>query len=80
MTFYADVDGAAAQVLDIVQAGGTPLLYGAGTNGDTVVPTVIITDGTGTVVWLHHADNHRIRPEPSVFLEVIDREGIAVPG
>lgn len=79
MEFYADVDGAAAQALDIVQAGGTPVLYGAGTNGDTVVPTVIITDGAGTVVWLHHADNHRIRPEPSLFLEVIDREGIAVP-
>ncbi|PKQ27178.1 MAG: alkyl hydroperoxide reductase [Actinobacteria bacterium HGW-Actinobacteria-4] len=79
MEFYADVDGAAASMLDILQAGGTPLLYGAGTNGDTVVPTVIITDGTGTVVWVHHADNHRIRPEPSVFLEVIDREGIAVP-
>lgn len=78
MDFYVDVDGAAARALDIVQAGGTPVTYGAGTNGDTVVPTVVITRGDGEVAWVQHARDHRVRPEPSVFLEVIDREGIAV--
>jgi peroxiredoxin len=77
MTFYVDEGGAAAAMLDLTQAGGTPAIYGAGTNGDTVVPTVVITNAKGTVVWLEHADNHRIRPEPSTFLEVLDREGIA---
>lgn len=78
MDFYVDADGAAARVLDIVQEGGTPATFGAGTNGDTVVPTVIITRADGTVAWVHHAEDHRVRPEPSTFLEVIDREGIAV--
>lgn len=78
MSFYADVDGQAARALDLVQAGGTPLIFAAGTNGDTVVPTVVITRADGTVAWIHHADNHRLRPEPSVFLDVIDREGIGV--
>jgi peroxiredoxin len=76
MEFYVDEGGVAAAVLDLTQAGGTPMIYGAGTNGDTVVPTVVITDSTGRVVWLEHADNHRIRPEPRTFLEVLDREGI----
>ncbi|WP_084039093.1 redoxin domain-containing protein [Demequina sp. NBRC 110053] len=76
MDFYVDAGGAAAQALDIVQSGGTPVTYDGGTGGDTVVPTVIITREDGTVAWLHHADDHRIRPEPSVYLEVIDREGI----
>jgi peroxiredoxin len=76
MAFYVDEGGVAAAMLDLTQAGGTPVIYGVGTNGDTVVPTVVITNATGTVVWLEHADNHRIRPEPSTFLEVLDREGI----
>jgi len=78
MSFYADVNGEAAKALDLVQVGGTPLIFAAQTNGDTVVPTVVITRADGTVAWIHHADNHRVRPEPSVFLEVIDREGIGV--
>ncbi|WP_291378934.1 redoxin domain-containing protein [Demequina sp.] len=78
MDFYVDAQGSAAKALDIVQAGGVPVTFGAGTNGDTVVPTIIITRADGTVAWLHHADDHRIRPEPSTFLEVIDREGIGV--
>ncbi|MBX3098438.1 MAG: redoxin domain-containing protein [Salinibacterium sp.] len=79
LQFFVDTDGAAADLLDLTQSGGTPMLYGAGTNGDTVVPTVVITDAEGRVVWLEHADNHRIRPEPSTFLEVLDREGIGRP-
>lgn len=76
MKFFADRDGAAAAALDIVQAGGVPLALSDGGNGDTVVPTVVITDADGKVVWLHHADDHRVRPEPTTYLEVIDREGI----
>ena len=79
MEFYVDTDGAAARVLDMVQAGGVPAIYGAGTNGDTVVPTVVITGRDGKVLWVTHADNHRIRPEPSTFLEVLDRAGIVAP-
>lgn len=80
MEFYIDRDGAASRVLDLVQAGGVPAIYGAGTNGDTVVPTVIITGRDGTVLWLAHSDNHRIRPEPQTFLDVLDRAGIVAPG
>ncbi len=80
MDFYVDTEGAAARALDIVQTGGVPVTFGGGTNGDTVVPTIIITRADGTVAWIHHADNHRVRPEPSTFLEVIEREGIGLAG
>ncbi|MBT0995513.1 redoxin domain-containing protein [Cellulomonas sp. DKR-3] len=76
MAFYVDADGRAARRLDLVQAGGVPLAFSAGTDGDSVVPTVVITDDDGRVVWVHHAHDHRVRPEPSTFLEVIEREGI----
>ncbi len=78
--FYVDRNGAAAEILDMVQSGGVPAIYGAGTNGDTVVPTVIITGRDGKVLWVTHSDNHRIRPEPTTFLEVLDRAGIVAPG
>ncbi|MEQ1736118.1 MAG: redoxin domain-containing protein [Rhodoglobus sp.] len=77
MRFYVDAEGAAAQALDLVQAGGTPAIYSVGTNGDTTVPTVVITDARGTVLWVDSSDNHRIRPEPTAFLDVLDRAGIA---
>ena len=76
MRFYVDVDGAAARTLDLVQVGGTPAIYSAGTNGDTTVPTVVITDARGIVLWVDSSDNHRIRPEPTAFFEVLDRAGI----
>ena len=76
MQFFIDVDGAAARALDLVQVGGVPAIYSAGTNGDTTVPTVVITDARGTVLWVDSSDNHRIRPEPTAFLAVLDRAGI----
>jgi len=77
MQFFIDVDGAAARALDLVQVGGVPAIYSAGTNGDTTVPTVVITDARGTVLWVDSSDNHRIRPEPTAFFEVLDRAGIS---
>jgi len=76
LNYYIDADGAAASALDIVQSGGTPVMFSSGTDLDTVVPTVIITDSTGTVLWAEHTDNHRVRPEPSTFLDVLDQHGI----
>lgn len=76
MDFYVDEGSAAAHALDIVQSGGVPLAFTAGTDGDTVVPTVVITDDSGQVIWVQHTDDHRIRPEPTTFLEVIDDAGV----
>ncbi len=70
--FYVDAGGAAADILGIKHVGGTPAGIALGYDGDTVLPTVIITDSSGVVRWLDLTDNYRIRPEPATFLEVID--------
>jgi peroxiredoxin len=76
MDFFIDTGGEASRALDLVQAGGVPVIFGAGTDGDTVVPTVLITDAAGIVVWRAIADNHRVRPDPDLFLRVLDDAGI----
>lgn len=72
MAHYVDRDGAAAQALDLVQSGGLPATYGRGQVGDTVVPTVVITDAEGVVRWLRHSSDHRDRPDAATLLDVID--------
>ena len=42
-----------------------------GYDSDTVMPTVIITDREGRVVWTDETDNYRVRPEPETFLQVL---------
>ena len=42
-----------------------------GYDSDTVLPTVIITDTGGRVLWTHETDNYRIRPEPDVYLAIL---------
>ena len=45
-------------------------------DSDTVLPTVIITDKGGRVLWTHETDNYRIRPEPDVYLAVLGQHEI----
>lgn len=50
-----------------------------GYKNETTLPTVIITDSNGRVVWAHETDNYRVRPEPSVYNEVLKQHNI-IPG
>lgn len=76
--FLVDVECRAAKILGIFAAGGTPLgLEALGYDSDTVLPTVIITDSEGRVVFNDQTDNYRVRPEPETFFVAIDRAGIA---
>ncbi|MBF5057492.1 hypothetical protein Y5W_02786 [Alcanivorax sp. 521-1] len=73
LEWWLDDDLRAAAALDILDRGGTPLgleLFGYGP--DTVLPTVLITDARGEIRYVDLADNYRVRPEPSVFLRVLD--------
>jgi hypothetical protein len=47
-----------------------------GYESETVLPTVIITDETGKIIWTHQTDNYRVRPEPDVFLDVLRGHGM----
>jgi len=43
-----------------------------GYDSDTVMPTIIITDKNGKILFADLTDNYRVRPEPSTFLKVLD--------
>ncbi|HEY5994048.1 MAG TPA: peroxiredoxin-like family protein, partial [Gallionellaceae bacterium] len=76
--FFTDEGNAAARSLGILNLHGTPMgMQALGYDSDTVLPTVIITDRDGRIVWVHETDNYRIRPEPEVYLEVLRRNGLA---
>lgn len=70
--FLTDDGNKAARILGIESKNGIPMgLQVMGYNSETVLPTVIITDQNGKVIWTHETDNYRVRPEPDVFLDVL---------
>lgn len=76
--FYSDEGNAAARALGIDHPGGLPAgMQALGYESDTVLPTVIITDARGVVVWAHETDNYRVRPEPETYLDVLRAHAIA---
>lgn len=75
--FWVDPDCAAARALGILHAQGVPygLRKSAG-GGDTVLPTVIIVDAQGKILFTDQTDNYRVRPEPTLFLRVLTEHGM----
>ena len=72
LEFMQDKDNHAAKALGIVSKSGLPVgLQAMGYDSDTVLPTVIICDKDGTVIWAHETDNYRVRPEPETYLAVL---------
>ncbi len=77
--FLTDNGNHAARALGFAQKFGLPLgMQMFGYKSETVLPTVIITDGDGNAIWTHETDNYRIRPEPDTYIEVLRRHGILV--
>jgi peroxiredoxin len=73
--FLTDKENRAANALGIAHANGLPMgMQVLGYDSDTVLPTVIITDTGGRILWSHETDNYRIRPEPELFLAVLRGE------
>jgi peroxiredoxin len=71
--FLTDVNNTAAKQLNIFAENGIPTGFQVlGYDSDTVLPTVIITDDNGKIVFADLTDNYRVRPEPDTFLKVID--------
>jgi len=77
LEFYTDEGNKTARALGIKHSFGVPMgMQALGYDSETVLPTVVITDAKGKVIWLHETDNYRIRPDPKVFLEVLHEHGI----
>lgn len=70
--FLTDEGNRAGRALGIENPHGLPMgMQMIGYDSETVLPTVIITDAGGQILWAHQTDNYRIRPEPDVYLAVL---------
>ena len=68
MTFLRDRNNTTAKLLGIVHRWGTPMgLQLLGYESDTVLPTIILTDSHGRIVFSDQTDNYRVRPKPAAF-------------
>ena len=68
MIFLRDPHNTAATQLGILQKWGTPMgMQMLGYESDTVLPTVILTDAQGQIIYSDQTDNYRVRPEPAAF-------------
>ena len=75
MNFMVDRDGVAGKALAIDHTGGTPVGV-AGYDLDTTMPTVVMTNQQGIIIFADLTDNYRVRPEPETFLSVLDQNGV----
>lgn len=70
--FLTDEGNRGGRKLGIDNPHGLPMgMQMIGYDSETVLPTVIITDAGGQILWAHQTDNYRIRPEPDVYLAVL---------
>lgn len=78
LEWWVDPQLALARCLGIIDPGGTPLGLGLlGYSADTVLPTVLITDSRGEILYVDQFENARARPEPVAFLRVLDTMTLA---
>ena len=75
--FLTDEGNRAGRKLGIENPHGLPMgMQMIGYDSETVLPTVIITDAGGQILWAHETDNYRIRPEPDVYLAVLRQKRV----
>ncbi len=78
LEWWVDPQLALARRLGIIDPGGTPLGLGLlGYSADTVLPTVLITDSRGEILYVDQFENPQARPEPVTFLRVLDSMTLA---
>ena len=76
LRFLVDRDLRAARALGIVHEYGVPAGSLARKYGrDTVLPTVVITDPEGKILFTDQTDNYRVRPDPAIFSRVLSAHG-----
>jgi peroxiredoxin len=77
MNFLIDENNQAADTLQIKAKNGLPMgLQALGYDSDTVMPTVVMTNEKGVIIFADLTDNYRVRPEPEDFLKVFDAQEV----
>ncbi len=75
--FLVDQGNAVAKQLHIFSKNGIPMGFQTlGYDSDTVLPTIIITDKQGKIIFADLTDNYRVRPEPETFLKILDQKAV----
>lgn len=75
--FLVDQGNKVAKQLNIFAKNGLPMGFQTlGYDSDTVLPTVIITNNEGKIIWADLTDNYRLRPEPDTFLQILDAQNM----
>jgi len=73
--YMIDEDNKAARILNIAARNGLPVgMQAMGYESDTVMPTVVITDVDGKIIFADLTDNYRVRPEPETFIRALDAQ------
>ena len=76
--FLVDEGNRVARQLGIVAENGLPAgLEVLGYDSDTVMPTVVMTNADGVIIFSDQTDNYRVRPEPDVFIRILDQAGVS---
>jgi peroxiredoxin len=75
MRFLVDESNRIADRFGIASRHGVPVGLPGGYAADTVMPTVVALNSSGTIVYSDQADNYRIRPEPDVYISILRRAG-----
>ena len=71
--FLVDKGNQVAKKLNILSENGLPFGFQIlGYDSNTVMPTIVITDKNGKILFADLTDNYRVRPEPSTFLAILD--------
>lgn len=79
MDFLIDEGNATADKLQLIAKNGLPMGFQTlGYESDTVMPTVIMTNDNGEIIFADLTDNYRVRPEPEDFLKVFDAHLIGI--
>jgi peroxiredoxin len=76
--FLVDKGNELARSLGIAVTNGVPIGLPGGYAPDTVLPTLVVTNAKGTIIFSDQTDNYRVRPEPDVFLSILRRSGVIV--
>lgn len=73
--FLVDEDGKVAEALGIASKNNVPVGLPGGYSAHSVLPTVVVANENGTILYSDQTDNYRVRPEPDIFLAILRRAG-----
>jgi peroxiredoxin len=73
--FLVDRDAEVAAALDIVERHAIPRGTGPGYSPVGAMPTTIVTNASGTILYTDQTENYRVRPEPDIYISILRRAG-----